>query len=150
MTSCSIYSCLLPSDISPNALEVYPCCCTWQVCILFMAEYYSCVCVCVCVCCVCACTHAHTTSSLSFHLWMDTYVVSIPWLLSVMLQWRWCDDFLSITQPLSGRAVVQFKGFLARKFMLSYHSTSVGSSLWNIGTPVSSHCPSGYVHAQAK
>ena len=44
-----------------------------------------CVCVCVCVC---------VAFSLSVHLLMDTWVVSMSWLLWIMLQWTWEYKFL--------------------------------------------------------
>ena len=92
----------------------------------FMAEYYSCVCV-----RVHARAHHFILSSVNGHL-RGFHTLAIVSNAAVKMMW-W---FLNITQPLSGRAAVKFKDCLAVKFMLSHHGTSVGSSLWNIGTLV--------------
>ena len=57
----------------------------WQD-FLFMAKLYIYICVCVYIC-----THV---TSLSIHLSMDAYVVSMSELLSIMLQWTWVHRYL--------------------------------------------------------
>lgn len=37
----------------------------------------------------------HFLYSFIHHLSVDTWVISIPWLLWIMLQWTWCADILS-------------------------------------------------------
>ena len=61
----------------------------WQD-FLFMAKLYIYIYMCVCVC-VCICIHV---TSLSIHLSMDAYVVSMSELLSIMLQWTWVHRYL--------------------------------------------------------
>ena len=93
-----------------------------------------CVCVCVSVCvCVCVCVWF----SLFIHPSTDTWVVSIPWLLWIMLQWTWEYGYLFKTMILFPLDIYREVGLLDHMvvlFLISWGTSILYSIV--IGTTI--------------